>query len=255
MNNSRIELDFLNFKLPTFHSFLNIIPWIYLSGGRDSKTSKEINNFFKIKRVEEKKFECVELTPLNDKRSNHTMIHHNNSIYAISGTKNYTCENYEIAKNKWISLPNINTSREKASSCIHNDQFIYVFLGFDRTINKYVSNIERLDITSSSKWEVINVKGTQNLLKKQAMSSVYSNKDNKPVVYLIGGVNALRNETKEVTQYDFDSNSITLCKFTMLSNHSFNHSQFIKFLDDNSLYNFSENFELIKFDPKNLTFT
>jgi hypothetical protein len=257
LNNEVKEIEFSQFKFPAFHSFLNLLPWIYISGGKDY-SSKDLNNFYKIRRNEIKSFELVELPQMNEKRSHHSMIYYkaDNSIYVISGSKIKSCEKFSIDDNKWNIIPSLNHSRENSGLCIHNDEYLYVILGYDRTVNKYVSNFERLKIKdNSSIWEVINVKGSQSLLKKQAMCCY---KYSPTGIYLIGGVNALRNETKEILSYDFNSNTITAAKVSLNFNASFNQIEMIELKDfdfeENILFNFSENFEVVKFNEKNLTF-
>jgi hypothetical protein len=257
LNNEVKEIEFSQFKFPAFHSFLNLLPWIYISGGKDY-SSKDLNNFYKIRRNDIKSFELVELPQMNEKRSHHSMIYYkaDNSIYVISGSKIKSCEKFSIDDNKWNIIPSLNHSREKSGLCIHNDEYLYVILGYDRTINKYVSNFERLKIKdNSSIWEVINVKGSQSLLKKQAMCCYQYSPTG---IYLIGGVNALRNETKEILSYDFNSNTITAAKVSLNFNLSFNQIEMIELKDfdfeENILFNFSENFEVVKFNEKNLTF-
>lgn len=257
LSNEVKEVEFSQFKFPTFHCFINLLPWVYISGGKDS-SSKDLNNFYKIRRTDQKSFETVDLAQMNEKRSNHSMIYYkqNNSLYVISGSKIKSCEKYSIDENNWSIIPSLNHSREKPGLCIYNDEYLYVILGYDRSVNKYVSNFERLKIKdNSSIWEIINVKGSQSLLKKQALCC-YKNASSG--IYLIGGVNALRNETKEILSYDFNTNSINQAKFSLNFNASFNQIEMIKLEDvsifENIFFNFSENFEVVKFHEKNLNF-
>ena len=264
------EIEFTH-KFPTFHSYLNILPWVYISGGKDFETNQENNNFFKIRRDSEKSFELVNLSPMQSKRSSHVMIYHSkmNSIYSISGSRNFSCERYDIQNDQWTMLPNLNSSREKASACIFSgaEQFLYVFSGFDRTINKCINTVERLNLDKSgSKWEVIQIKGIQNLLKRQALSCLYinnsdrdySNQENNLLsdpnqIYLIGGINLLKNETKDVLLFNLKTNTIANHpKMVMNDNFAFNHSQFVSIpsYDPDLFFNFSDNFSVVVLDSK-----
>jgi hypothetical protein len=235
------EIEFPHFKFPAFHTFINIRPYIYISGGKEA--NKDLNVFYKIKRTGEKTFEHIELPSLIVSRSAHTMLSHKNNIYALSGSRVKSCEVFNCDTNSWKLLPDLNSSREKPMACMFDDEYLYVFMGFDKNINKYVNTIERLNINTGDKWEFVNYKGNQNIMKRQASGCYF--KDNN--IYIIGGVNALRNETREVLVYNFNSNAISLHKQPLSANCSFNQLYFQEIIDDTCL-NFSENFEIVKFD-------
>ncbi len=243
------EMEFIHFKFPAFHSFINILPWVFVSGGKDFN-NKELDNFFKFRRIDQKNFEFFQLSPMKEKRTYHTMLEYKNKIYALSGSKVKSCQKYDVSSDTWQILPNLNSSRERASSAIYNEEYLYVFLGFDRIINKFANTIERMSLTKEECWEVLNIKGNTNLLKKQA-SCIYSTEQG---VYLLGGVNAFRNESKDVLFFDFAKNFISAAKINLLSNASFNQTVMQKICEENLLYNFTENFEITRFDEKEMKF-
>jgi hypothetical protein len=255
------EIENAHFKFPGAHCFLNVLPWVYLCGGKYVDSGEETAKFSKIRRYQEKKFEHVVLSDMISPRHNHTMIYFekDNSIFAISGSKNKTCEKYLIKENKWGQLPDLNISRERCTAVVFNEEFLYVFFGFDRNINKYVNNIERLNLNSLEEWELVTPKGNQNILKKQAMCIAEINifkteLCSKSAILICGGVNALRNDTKEVLFYDFTENSISIHKMSLPNAASFNHSSFIPLGLDDIYYNFNENHQIVKYDAKTLTF-
>lgn len=250
------EIEFTHFKFPSYHAFVNILPWVYLSGGKDVNLNKDLDSFYKIRRSGEKSYELFELANMNQPRNYHALISHSNFIYAISGSRVISCERYDINENKWTLLPNLNSSREKAGCLIVNDQYLYVFLGLDRTLNKFISTVEKLDLTLLNKFEVIIPKGIQSLLKRQSMSIIYSNPNNDKNLILVGGINSLRNPVKEILSYDIVLNQFTLQKnFSLNVNSSFNNQCFTKLELWDELFNFNENFEIVKFDPVKTSFS
>ena len=99
------------------------------------------------------------------------------------------------------TFPSLNISREKCSACVINEKYLYVFFGFDRTKNKFEISIERIVVQDPMSWEMINIAGNQNILKKQSFSCIPLTRDEQSGVIITGGINSLRNETKE--QIDF----------------------------------------------------
>ena len=242
------------FKFPTSHSFLNIQPYVYISGGKniDSSSGNDLNLFQKIQRSDDKNFIVTQLPSMLEARSSHTMVHISklNSICAIAGSRLKSCELFSFESSTWKALPLLATSREKASACVINEEFLYVFFGFDRTKSKYVTTIERISLDTLSQWESISLPGNQNILKKQGLSSVPT-KDGK--ILLVGGVNSLRNECKDILSFDW-TNKKTSKIMELPGPCSFTHISFIQ-LTDGLWYNITENFEVVKYEMEENKFS
>jgi hypothetical protein len=233
-----IEIDF---KFPSFHSFVNRQPYIYISGGRDS-TNQDLTKLYRLKRTSEKAFEITELAPMNTPRSYHVMVPYStNKLIAISGSKVKSCEIYDIDTNKWENLPDLISSRERPTAYIH-ENVLYVFSGFDKLINKFLNTIERLDLNNPVKWEAVSYGGNQNCLKRFS-SCCYCHNSN---LYILGGVNSVRNLSKEVLIYNLKTNSVSVHKTTLDKAHSFNQVNMVNL--NSQIVNLSEEFDIVKLD-------
>lgn len=248
-----IEFDF-PFKLPAFHSFINIHPYLYLSGGKNNESSSgnELDTFYRLRRSEEKSFSIKNLPPMTEPRFSHTMVYipKLNSICAISGSRLKSCEMFDINSQTWATLPLLIISREKASAIVVNDEYLYVFFGFDRTKSKFVTTVERLSLETLSQWESVSIPGNQNILKKQGMSCLTA-PDGK--LLLVGGVNSLRNESKDILEFDPNTKKASI--FSSLPTPcSFTHAGFTQ-LTDGYWYNITENFDVVRYDAQSQQFS
>ena len=245
---NEVKEEEIEFKFPSFHSFINYKETIYLTGGKDMNTNKSINSLSKILRISSNNFSKINLEPMHSSRFNHNSFIHDGQLYVISGSRNSTVESYNIITNNWIYLPSLNTSRERCCSMISNGD-IYVFLGFHRETNQFPCTFERLQ-TGGDKWVIINPKCSQSYLKKHSLSLITLSNHNEKV-YLCGGINQYKNESTDCFVYDFKKNSLNLCKFGFSTNSSFVHNNFQSLLDDNIYVNMSETFKVFQFDSIN----
>ena len=246
------ELD-NNFTFPLFSTFINALPYIYLTGGKEE--NKDLNIFYALKREGEKTLENSMLPHMNDKRSNHAMIYIESKklILVISGSKS-SCEKYNFSINEWEYIPNLSKPRERAGCALIND-YLYIFFGFERLKSRYLFDIERININDFEKWENISHKIKPSLMKKQAVGILnYKNNENNDVILITGGVNSLRNECSDVLNFNIDNNEISKISTPLPNNSSFINMEFIQLYDDN-YYNINGNYELIKFDHKEERFT
>ena len=105
-------------------------------------------------------------------------------------------------------------------------------------------------------WETITITANQNILKKQNFACIPFEKDKQKGVIIVGGINSLRNETKETVFINLDSNKGEL--FNQLPfNSSFTNSYFIsfgKYACYNELINISNEFNVVKFNLDNNNF-
>ncbi len=286
--NKITEIENTYFKFPAFHSFINIPPFAFIGGGKDSQ-SKELNSFSKFKRTETKKIELVELQEMNFPRHHHLYVYYKQKqqILCVGGSKLKTCEAYDVSSNSWAVLGELNVSRECPSACVTDQNTLYVFFGFDKNVNKYVSTIEKIELNSveidfenksnnkNNKFEVINVKGNQNILKKHSAAALQIDSGK---VLIFGGINSLRNTSKDVLVYDLKMNSGQFFNSSLPVNASFHNCGFVdlnfendledkdgiiqndghkaKRLDSNEgniLYNFMDDFKIIRLNTESFT--
>ena len=190
------------------HAYINIYPHLYISGGLLPNIPQPSDNFIKITKTSspDKPFTCDDLPRLSHPRSHHTMLYHpeTNSIFALSGSCDSSCEVFSLDKNEWTLINDLKYARENATTLIHN-KHIYVFFGFDREEGKYCTYIERLDISGNDfvekEWEVVDSKIPLYLSRQMNMGYVLKEKS----VMLFGGVNGMREYCNKVIEYDFDN--------------------------------------------------
>ena len=154
------------------------------------------------------------------------------------------------------AFPGLKVSRERCCACLIDEKYLYVFLGFDRTKNKFETTIERIFFKDAMSWESINITGNQNILKKQNFACIPVCKENKKSVIIVGGINSLRNETKETVQIDLEINRGELYN-QLPFNSSFTNSQFNgfdKYSCSNDIVNISNEFNVVRFNLDNNSF-
>ena len=246
----KIEDIKADFKLPIHLSYINLPPYLYISGGK--LNGKDLTSVKRIIRTGQKSIKCEEIAQMSQGRSSHCMINIRdmNCLFFISGSRNKTCEKYNFNKKKMESFPSLNVSREKCSAVVLNRKHLYVFFGFDRTKNKFEISIERILVHDPMSWELINLFGNQNILKKQSFSCIPFIRGEQNGVIITGGINSLRNETKETVYINLDKNKAEVFN-PLRVNSSFSNSYFIsfdKFSISNEIFNFSNEFNVVRFN-------
>ena len=240
-------------QFPLQLSYINLPPYLYISGGKVN--GKDSTSLIRIKRKGNSTFANEEIAQLKQGRSNHCTIYvqNLNSLIFISGSRTKSCEKYSLTKGKMENFPALKVSRERCCACVINEKYLYVFFGFDRSKNKFETSLERISINDAMSWESINLTGNQNILKKQNFACIPFCKDNKKGVIIVGGINSLRNETKETVFIDLDSNKGEI--FSQLPySSSFTNSfftSFDKYSCGNEMINISNEFNVVKFNLDN----
>ena len=247
---NKIEEIKVDQKFPLHLNYINLPPYLYISGGKVS--GKDSNSFQRIQRIGQNEVKIEEIAKLNQGRSCHCTIYVQtiNSLFFISGSRIKSCEKYSFNKEKIESFPGLRVSREKCCACLLNEKYLYVFFGFDRTKNKFETSIEKIFINDAMSWETINISANQNILKKQNFSCIPYEKEDKKGAIIVGGINSLRNETKETVFVNIETNKADL--FNQLPvNSSFTNSHFLNFGNYscyNEMINFSNEFNIIRFN-------
>ena len=253
---NKIEELKTTIKFPMHLSYINIPPYLYISGGKVS--GKDSTMLQRLHRTGQAEFKVEEIAQMKQGRSNHctVFISNINALIFISGSRIKSCEKYSFTKEKMEAFPGLKVSREKCCACLMNEKYLYVFFGFDRTKNKFETSIEKIFINDAMSWETINITGNQNILKKQNFACIPFEKNTKKGVIVVGGINSLRNETKETVFVNLDENKAEL--FNPLQfNSSFTNSYFVtfgKYSCYNEMINISNEFNVVKFNLDNNNF-
>ena len=258
---NKIEEIETGFKFPFFFSSIIINPYIYLTGGMDKNNN--INNYIiRFRRNGIKNFSNYTIGTLKSKHYNHSSIFipFLNSIFIISGSKNKKCESFNILNEKTEFIPSLNYSRENSGLCLINEKILYVFFGFNRNISKFLTSFEKLDLNEINNkenffWEIFNVPGNPNLIKKTLFSCIYYKNNDKDGILIIGGKNNKRNDCKDVLFFDINNINYSIfensdlndvCSFSNCNFLSFDFSSKDLFL----LYNISQDSKVFLFNCK-----
>ena len=241
-----------NFTFPIYNSYINILPYIYLSGGKEE--GHDLNGFYALRREGEKKLEITKLPHMIEKRSNHSMIYIPNKklILSISGSKS-SVEKYDCLNKEWELLPNLSKPRERPGCTLIND-YLYIFFGFERFKSRYLFEIERININDFSNWESLSPKIKPSLMKRQSVGIVNYINNNNNTIIITGGVNSLRNETIDSMTFDFEKNDVSKLLTPLPVESAFINIEFIQLFDGN-YYNINVNNELIKFNKNEERFS
>ena len=258
---NKIEEIETGFKFPFFFSSIIINPYIYLTGGIDKNNN--INNYIiRFRRNGIKNFSNYTIGTLKSKHYNHSSIFipFLNSIFIISGSKNKKCESFNILNEKTEFIPSLNYSRENSGLCLINEKILYVFFGFNRNISKFLTSFEKLDLNEINNkenffWEIFNVPGNPNLIKKTLFSCIYYKNNDKDGILIIGGKNNKRNDCKDVLFFDINNINYSIfensdlndvCSFSNCNFLSFDFSSKDLFL----IYNISQDSKVFLFNYK-----
>ena len=201
------------YKFSKNFAYINLLHYCYVTGGIkiDEKGEKlELSQFFAIRRIENKLFEFVNLPEMIESKSNHCMVElkYLNGIGVIGGTDTKDCEVFNLKKNKWENLPDLNNIRENSSCCILNDKYLYCFFGNDNKEYKFQDSIEKLNLKSKESWEVITPTGPKVHMKRKSSSCLYYNLKDKNYILIVGGINSLKNECDDCLIYNEKENKI-----------------------------------------------
>ena len=95
------------------------------------------------------------------KKYHHCIFGEGVCIYSIGGYNRAVslndCETYQILKNIWATLPNLNTPRALCASFAFNHNYIYSLCGHDYSTSTAIKTSERLSINNGIKWELIQI--------------------------------------------------------------------------------------------------
>jgi hypothetical protein len=245
------------FRFPTHQSYINVLPYVYFSGGKlDNKLVSQIRRLRKINND----FIIEEVGNLIEPRTHHSTIYIQsiNSLIFISGSKTKTCEKFNLTNKKNESFPSLRNAREKCGTCLTNDENLYIFFGYDKNRQKFETTVEKINIQKPKVWEIILIIGDQNLLKRHSMSCIPFIFANKTGIIVTGGIGNLRTESEDTVFIDLDSKEVK--KFNYLPfGSSFTNPQFLPLTfgveTSSFIYNITNENRIVSFNLQNYEFT
>jgi len=200
---------------------------IYFSGGGAPATDTSPEQFYQIMmRVTIKPtMDTVldKLSNMNTLRANHAMVAANAKLLYVAGGTNCTgnltsCEEYNIATNKWREVAQLNEKKKWISVCAFQGRYLYTFGGALNAEAKAKSvkatdMIECLDTTDPTVklWEIIKITTGKELWKNCFFTGAITISDDS--ILLFGGI------VKEAEKDDcmgFNPNKKTLEKRSSL---------------------------------------
>lgn len=108
------------------------------------------------------------------------ILYKTENIIVLSGMTSTTCEMYNVSNNKWKDIPKMNRPHADASYIVIDDTTIYAIYGFDYEMNKFIYNIEKINLEKDNKWNIIKI---NNALSLRGHTSFVTNDR----LFVIGG--------------------------------------------------------------------
>ncbi len=166
-------------------------------------------------------------------RHSHSMLYHQDFIYAIAGNIN-NCEKYDMKAMKWSKMPSlISDDRNNPILFIHGN-FLYAFFGIVK--GEYSDTIERINIKNArAKWEIVPYHNTKDLDLKFIGGGIIEENDKE--IYIFGGKSeeGLR---KNAIKFNFANHTFSPTEITLEEGTFFQESLLIK-LDETSYGQFN----------------
>ena len=196
----------------------------------------DINNIIKNcknkqNKIADYKFKIENLSPMNNKRSYHSMLQlstNKNILLCIGGINTETCEVYNIEYDSWESISDLPKPYQNPGIIDIND-CIYVFPYSEEFNNVYKLDMNNPDLI----WESIKFSIDEGKIKK-GMSAISIDKD----IFLLGGYdkNDIYNNIYQVNLNNEFEIDIKLSKNLVLPNKSHFNSNYIKInkMNDNN---------------------
>ena len=127
--------------------------FLYNEGYLYAVTGKNYDMFFKF---DPYKKEINKLSNLQYNHSNGNLIFYDQRIFCLSGDYNKKVECYIESKNEWIEIPEMQSERSFFSSCIIQEQYLFVLFGYNNISKQYLNSIEYIDLLcENAKWKYL----------------------------------------------------------------------------------------------------
>ncbi len=193
----KCDFDDKNTKIKNFlagSASIHVKDNLFISGG---ELHDEAVNFFLTLNIQDKIIE--ELVELNYARRFHTMINIlDKYIMVIGGWNSSQVEIIDLSSCKiWEIMPSMSCDRSDCTPYFFNNQFVYVFGGWDYNTKICIPDVEKYElfdnnqaINMKNKWEIIRVKNNSLFLQKYNMGIIpliNEKTDISEKILLVGG--------------------------------------------------------------------
>ena len=259
---------FIKFNCNSFSLYDKKNNCIYISGGLSDfeNHNSHSNNLLKINiiyvqnneninQIGNYKFEIINLCPMQNPRSNHSMMQlstNNNILVCLGGINTNTCEVYNIKFNEWASIQDLPYSCVNSAVIDFND-CIFVFWTTAQFDFVYKLNMNKAN--ENLIWEKINFDIGYNIRLKKGMGIINIG----DYIYLFGGIDHENNEYDDVFDVNFDNGdiiSIEKIEGINLPNKCHFNSNIIKNKNnENLIIMLNNDNEILEFDYENKIFT
>lgn len=161
-------------------------------------------------------------------------------IVAAAGKGSKKCEIYHRNSNKWRTLPDLPEERYGCNMMSDDkNDLMYCFGGYDSKNKTYIGNVIRINLKSSTSWEVISSKNNS-LLERSFYAITRTSKD---TLLIIGGSVNGKEYSDDILEYDFVHKSTMEMNYRLMNPARFDvysYSEYISNLylvdDDNVIH-------------------
>ena len=171
----------------------------------------------------------------------------NNMIYIIGGENQKKCEIANLNINSNLDLkviPSLNEERQKFASMYFNE-YIYVFFGYSIKKGNNLSSIERINVNTNSKFDIVYL-NEQITLCSLACTEIIDEDENNEIILLLGGYDG-RNFLD--TSLILDVKEMKIRDWDIIIPNMNRHNQFL-FHKESTFVDYDPNIKLI-YDMKN----
>ena len=120
-------------------------------------------------------------------------------LLCAGGSHNKKVEVYNIHKNEWKELPELNVERSEFALCVVNNTYIYALFGYNAVTKEYLNTIECLDLAMMKgneqwKWKYLKYKNDEmiSMFIKGHIAGTFGER-----IIVVGGVNGNDNAPEE----------------------------------------------------------
>ena len=139
------------------------------------------------------KNKIFDLTKLNTSHNKGSLIKINSEkIMCISGINTCEVEIYSIKDNIWLNIPRMNCPHYESGYLVYNNNLIFSFFGYDYEKNKYIEDVEYIEIKKyyiENAWNKINININNKLRSHAIFFRINKEKNDEKQIFIVGGYN------------------------------------------------------------------
>ena len=177
------------------------------------------------------------LSNLNYNHSNGNLISFNKRIFCVSGDYTKYVEEYSEINDKWLMCSQLHQERSNFNSCIINNKFLFIFLGYNSISKQFIDTIEYVDLSKeNSKWEYLEYKKNSNISLFLTNFALIPINDKKIIIF--GGYNYFKKQINEYYQINLELNLNNNNNFNKISTfEKLNGAEFTKKYNNSFIFN------------------